>query len=103
MVTLLTLRDPCVLTVGVHRFEDGPDDFPPKPASAGASRRGGPASFLEDMITNDNRDWLDIATDAPGSKKTASRAHEDGRPHSAGNVLDMEPARPGMLALVAMI
>ena len=56
--------------------------------SAGSRRGGGAAGLLEDMITKDDRDWLEIASNAPSGGK-------DDRPRSEGSIRSREPEKPG--------
>ncbi len=50
----------------IYRFEDDDDIFSDKPRSGSApagGRRGRTAgSFLEDMLNNDDTNWLDMAS-----------------------------------------
>ncbi len=78
------------------RFEDDEDLYSEKPrasSAGGGRRRGAGASFMEDMISKDDRDWLDIASGTTAPKKPA----EDERPRSAGSVLDKGTAKTGRL------
>lgn len=68
--------------------------FSNKPRSAPAGPRKAANSLLEDMISKDDRDWLDIASNEITPKKK-----EDNRPSSAGNVLDQPTTKPGSLAI----
>ena len=67
------------------RFEDE-NDGDERPASQGSTRRT-KASALEDMITKDDRGWLDMASNEVG---------KDNRPPSTDSIKD-KPSRPGKL------
>ena len=70
------------------RFEDE-NDGNERPASQGSTRRT-KASALEDMITKDDRGWLDMASNEIG---------KDNRPQSTDSIKD-KPSRPGKLFLI---
>ena len=70
------------------RFEESDDILGERPTSRGSSagKRRAASSHLEAMIANDDRDWLELASNAPKSQTTKTTEQE--RPSSEGAIKD---------------
>lgn len=76
----------------VFRFEESDDLFGDKPTSRGSSagKRRAASSHLEMMIANDDRDWLELASNAPPGH--SDKASKEKRPSSEGAIADKPSA-----------
>ncbi|KAK2152809.1 hypothetical protein LSH36_317g02004 [Paralvinella palmiformis] len=74
------------------RFEESDDLFGDKPTSRGSSagKRRAASSHLEMMIANDDRDWLELASNAPPGH--SDKASKEKRPSSEGAIADKPSA-----------